>query len=249
MRASSGVISDRMRAYAGWPSSVTVTSAERCRRFAPSACRDSADAGRSGVACSPRPRTRHANDRRSAAASEAMLATGSPFMARLASAVPPVTVAPTDHDTACHHDVTTTRAMPGTARTRLTSWSSDSVISHSKDRQVDEAREQAQRATVQEQQPLILLDRRPEHLDELVRPHLLHLRGDERIDLLGLLFVELRVGECDRGEVGRLGGDRGPDRVVLLRADRHAHRRPSRAYRLVDRRTQVVLEHLLGPIR
>src|SRR4051794_19349624 len=78
------------------------------------------------------------------------------------------------------------------------------VISHSEDQQVQPAGEEAEHTSVEEQQPFVLLDRRAQHLDEIVRAHLVHLVRDELADLARLSLVERRVTERYRRERARL---------------------------------------------
>src|SRR5690606_24268510 len=288
MRASSGVISERILAYAGCPSSSTSTSADRFNNSCPRARRVAAvgtsssplvwaggpnapNEPSSPVIVPPRgclldevfssssPSVRHANSRSSAVVSWSTSTGRSPSSVRSTAVRPARTVAPRVRFTVRHDVVAATRSsplmpctrsvFPTTGTTRLAGRFCSSLISHPEDRQVNQAGEDAERAAVHEQQPLVLLDRRTQHLHAIRFAHPTHLTGGEVLDLGSLPVAEARGGEGRRRERTGLARHRRSDVLVLPCADGYPDGRTGEPDGAVHRGFEAVQQHAVGAIR
>src|SRR5437899_2795856 len=127
--------------------------------------------------------------------------------------------------------------------------SSGSLTSDTEYRKVDEPGAEAQDRSVGVEHPLILLDRRPQELDEVGVGHLAHPRLEEAADARRLALAEFRVGQGRHRVVDRLDRHRIPDRVVLPGPHRDTDGRAHRPGGPVDGRAQRRLEHLTSPVR
>src|SRR3569623_98480 len=142
--------------------------------------------------------------------------------------LPVLSATPSDHSVVRHQAETAKRASDGAARSRaLTSWlplttsgTRGLVIGSPEDCEVNQPGAEAEDGAVQVEQPLVLLDRRPQHLREVVRSHCAHAGGEQVEAGLVLASAELGIVER-RHRVGHsLGRERLADRVVLLGPDR-----------------------------